>query len=238
MKIIRRLFLLPFLFLYISCNPQGLDCVKETKYGKFKYCENDLNTISDLIRVCDEKLLTISSELNLQINDPVIIEVYPNQEEYSRNIMNPGLKESPAISGNGIIQIVSPKSKIKTDSIKYEDRLMFLVHEYIHILIDKLNNTPPIFIDEGIASYYSSFAFYKSSAQKYVKQINFIPTIEQLKNHYYKLPAPDLFSFLFIDFIVELEDKSILREILRHPEMIDKDELNDKWQRFIEVNYY
>lgn len=238
MKIFRRLILLLFLFLNVSCTSQGLDYSKVTKYGNFRYSENDLNTINDLVRVCDENLPRISSELNLGINNSVIIELYPNQEDYDRNIINSDLKGSPAISGDGKIQIVSPKSKIKIDSIKYEDRLMFLVHEYIHTLIDELDNTPPIFIDEGIASYYSSFSFYKSSAQKYAKNINFIPTVEQLRDNYYQIPAADLFSFLFIDFIIELNGKRILPEILKHPEMLAKDNLDEKWANYIKVNYY
>jgi len=129
-------------------------------------------------------------------------------------------------------------AKIKVDSIKYNDRLLLLVHEYVHILVDNLEKAPPIFIDEGIASFYSSYGFYKSTAINYVKQINFIPNIEQLLKHYYEIPAPDLFSFVFIDFIVELKGRKILPEILRQQDFLTDDDLNEHWKRFIEEYYY
>lgn len=238
MKNATRLILILTLLFQASCSSQILDYDKTTEFGQFKYSKNDLDTIDDLIKVCKDNLPGISTELNLKTDKSIVIEVYPNQEVYNENIINPDFKNSPAISGNGKIQIVSPHAKIRIDSLKYDERLMLLVHEYIHILIDKLDSPPPTFIDEGIASYYSSNNFYKSSAKKYVKRIGFIPTIEQLQNHYNKLPAPDLFSFLFIDFLVQSKGKSIIGEILRSHEFNSGSDMNETWKKYITDNYY
>ncbi len=238
MKIINVLILLFISLLPCNCSSQTLDYAKETKFGNFRYCKNDVNTINDLINATETNLPGICAELNLKLNNPITVEIYPSQEEYNKNIMNPDLRNSPAVSGSGKIQIVSPSAKIKIDSMTYEDRLMLLIHEYVHILIDNLEKTPPIFIDEGIASFYSSYGFYKSAAAKYVKQINFIPSIEQLLEDYNEITAPDLFSFIFIDFIVKLKGREILSEILRKSDFLVKEDLNLSWKRFVEQNYY
>ena len=207
--------LLAIFLLQTSCNPQNLNYTKETKVGSFRYSKNDINTINDLIKVTEINLPGICDELNIEFEHLVTIEIYPSQEEYNRNIINPDYKNSPAISGNGKIQIVSPLAKIKIDGIKYDDRLLLLVHEYVHILIDNLDKAPPTFIDEGIACFYSSNDYYRSAAKKYIKQINFIPNIKQLLENYHEMPAPDLFSFLFIDFTVQTKGRKILKELLK-----------------------
>lgn len=232
-KIIYTLFL-----LQINCSSQTLNYTKETKFGDFRYSKNDINTVNDLIKITEADLPGICDELSIKLDRSVTIEIYPSQEEYNRNIINPDLKNSPAISGNRRIQLVSPLAKIKIDSIKYEDRLLFLVHEYVHILIDNLDKAPPVFIDEGIASFYSSYGYYKSAAKKYVKQNNLIPDIQQLSEHYNGITAPDLFSFLFIDFMVQTKGRKVLKELLRESDFPADDDLNKSWQRFIKQNYY
>ena len=230
--------LLSIFLLEISCNSQPLNYTKETKFGNFRYSKNDIKTINDLIKVTETNLPRICEELSIKFDRLITIEIYPSQEEYNRNIINPGLKNSPAISGNWKIQIVSPLAKIKIDSIKYEDRLFLLVHEYVHVLIDNLDKAPPIFIDEGIACFYSSNGYYKSAAKKYVKRINFIPSIKQLLEHYHELPAPDLFSFLFVDFTVQTKGRKVLKELIRQSNFLTKEEFNKSWQRFIKQIYY
>ncbi len=238
MKTILKWSIIVFLGLQISCRSHELNHSVTTAFGRFNYSENDMNTITDLVHACNVHLPQISKDLNLQINNSVVIELYPSQDEYNRNIMNSDLKNSPAISGNGKIQIVSPLAKIRSGGLKYEDRLLFLIHEYIHLLIDKLKPEPPIFIDEGIACYYSSYDFYMSSTKKYLKQLNFTPSVEQLVNHYYDLPVPDLFSFLFIDYIVKSKGKDILPVLLRQPEIYFSQEVDKNWKSYIQQNYF
>jgi hypothetical protein len=73
-------------------------------------------------------------------------------------------------------------------------------------------------------------------ASKYVKQVNYIPSIEQLISHYHEIPAPDLFSFLLIDFSIQQNGKEILPHLIRKPDQILK--VNDKWIEYINRKYY
>lgn len=223
-----------------SCNSQELNYSLDTQYGEFKYSGKDTNTIKDLIIVCDREIHRICKELNIDFDNSVIIEIYPNQEKYNNLILNPDFINSPAISGNSKIQLVSPLAPLdaekKIGTVKYSDRMYFLIHEYVHILLDKLEKAPPLCIDEGIASYYSSREFYLNIALKYVKQINYVPSIEQLIDHYDKVPAPDLFSFILIDYIVQNQGMEKLEDIIRHPNTVKQ--YNSYWIEYVKTKYY
>jgi hypothetical protein len=223
-----------------GCKSQELNCSLETKYGKFKFSESDSNTVRDLLVTCDKEIPSISKELNIDIDNSIIIEIYSSQDNYNSSIMNPALKDSPAISGDFKIQMVSPLSPLEAENkvgkIKYHDRMYFLVHEYVHLLIDKLESQPPLCIDEGIACFYSSKDFYLDMASKYVKQINYIPSVEQLVTSYDKVPAPDLFSFLLVGFIVQTKGRETLPDLIRQPDYIMQ--MDDIWVEFVKKKYY
>ena len=191
--------LLLFISLCSGCKSQTLPLSCETRYGTFKFTKRDKAVIDDLIKTCDNYLYKISYDLELDINKNTIIEIYPSQAAYDDFIINPALKGSPAISGNGIIQLVSPKAKINKNSISYTDRLLFVIHEYVHLMVDQLETPPPIFLDEGLACYYGSYDFYNSIIKEHFGEIKTFPSIEKLQNQYYEIPAADLFSFMIID---------------------------------------
>jgi hypothetical protein len=223
-----------------SCDSQELNYSLVTEYGEFKYSSNDTNTIKDLIVVCEKEIPGICNDLNIDFDNSVIIEIYPNQVKYNNSILNPDFINSPAISGNYKIQLVSPLAPLEAEkkigTLKYSDKMYFLIHEYVHILLDKLEKAPPLCIDEGIASYYSSYNFYKDKGEKYIRQIGYIPTVEQLIDHYDKVPAPDLFSFILIDYIVQNQGMEKLEDIIRHPNTINQ--YNDYWIKYVKKKYY
>lgn len=239
-KTIRNLFILILIGLTTSCNSQNLDNSLDTRFGKLKYSKSDSGIIMDLLTICEKDIPLISKELNIKFDDSITIEIYPNQADYNKAIINPDYKNSPAISGDFKIQMVSPLSSLeaekKTGKISYQDKMYFLIHEYIHILIDKQESPPPLCLDEGVASFYSSRDLYLAAAKKYVKQINYIPTIEQLINRYHDIPAPDLFSCLFVDFLVLTQGKEILPGMIREPHLIKQ--FNNQWIEYIKKKYY
>lgn len=239
-KIFNNPSILLLIGLANSCNAQELNYSMDTKYGVFKYSEIDTNTVKDLILACDKELPEICRELKIDFDHSVTIEVYPDQDSYNNSIIDPDLKNSPAISGDFRIQIISPLSPLEAEKkigiIKYPDRMQFLIHEYVHILIDKLENPPPLCLDEGLASYFSSREFYSDMATKYVKQINFIPTIEQMITNYHKIPAPDLFSFILIDYFIQTQGREKLADIIRHSDNVNQ--FNDKWIDYVKNKYY
>jgi len=234
---------IPVLFLFglaNSCDSQELNYSRITEFGNFKYTESDTHSVGDFLSTCEKKIPVICKELNIDFDNSVTIEIYPNQDSYNNSILNKEHINSPAISGGLKIQLISPLAPLyvenKIGPVQYADRLSFLVHEYTHILLDRLEVPPPLCIDEGIASYYSSREFYLDMASKYIKQINFIPSTEQLIDNYHKVPAPDLFSFLLIDYMVQRDGKECLQRIIRQPGSIRQ--MNDDWIEYVEKQYY
>lgn len=228
---LKNITLLIFVFLVqTGCRSQTFTYSRITSYGTIKYTAHDSIIINDLIMVCDERLNDISNALRLRTDNSIIIEIFPDQQEYDKHIMNNELKGSPAISGNGRIQLVSPLSKIKIDTISYINRLLFLIHEYVHVLIDQVEPAPPIFIDEGLACYFGSYTFYHAIVEQNAEKFTFFPTIEQLKNHYEEIPAADVFSFLFIDFLLNSTDSLKVSSLLRNPDILES--YNSKWIEF------
>jgi hypothetical protein len=232
-----RIFsILLLIFTFCSgCNSQTLPLSMETRYGTFKFSARDKTTIDDLSKTCDEYLYKISCDLELEINKNTIIEIYPNQAVYDNFIINPSLRGSPAISGNGIIQLVSPNAKIKIDSISYPHRLLFIIHEYVHLMVDQLESPPPTYLDEGLACYYGSYDFYHFIIKEHFGEIKLIPSIEQLQNQYYEIPAADIFSFLVVDYLINSYKKEPISSIIRQPDSIISE--NAHWTQYITDKY-
>jgi hypothetical protein len=174
----------------------------------------------------------IADVLKIKIDKATIVEVFPNQAEYDRNIINEDLKGSPAISGYGKIQMVSPRAEIKIENIPYQSRLMFIVHEYVHLSIDQISKSLPIFLNEGLACYYGSNDFYRAVVEKYLSQLTYTPSIEQLINDYDKIPGADVYSFLFIDFLIKTEGQQNLISIIKDHSSIKSRNLD--WLKFMD----
>jgi hypothetical protein len=108
---------------------------------------------------------------------------------------------------------------------------MFIVHEYVHISIDQINPSLPIFLNEGLACYFGSYDFYRGVVEKYLDQLTFKPSIDQLINNYDKIPGVDIYSFLFIDFLIKTEGQQNLRGILKNHSSINS--RNSEWLKFL-----
>ncbi|HEX2919646.1 MAG TPA: hypothetical protein VHO50_00630 [Bacteroidales bacterium] len=221
-----------FMIFADSCSSKNLKNSKTTPYGVFKYSDVDSELIDDLIGCCKTNLPDIESALNVKIHPETIIEVFPSQAEYDRKIINENLKGSPAISGYGKIQLVSPKAPIRIENIPYKERLWFLIHEYVHLSIDQIDPSLPIFLNEGLACYFGSYNFYKTVVSRYFDKLKSYPSIDQLTDNYDKIMGVDVYSFLFIVFIVRTEGQQNLVTVLRdHQSLRAK---NGDWINFLE----
>jgi hypothetical protein len=220
------------LTISISCQAQILDDTKSTSVGVFRFSSQNKGVVDDLVKCCEQNLPKIAEVLNVKFNPKTIIEVYPDQKEYDNNIINKALTGSPAISGYGKIQMVSPSAPIKIPNIPYPDRLMFIVHEFVHTSIDQISPSMPTFLNEGLASYFGSNNFYRAVIEKYQDQLTLQPTIDLLINNYSKIPGVDVYSFLFIDFLVKTEgEQELLRTLKNHSSINSK---NNDWIKYLD----
>ena len=228
-NLLKLLFILTISY---PCQAQVLNNSRATPYGIFKYSDQDKETVDDLIQCCKNNLQKITDILKVNFDPKTIIEIFPNQTAYDENIINRDLKGSPAISGYGKIQMVSPKSSIKIASIPYPDRLLFLIHEYVHTSINQISPTMPTFLNEGLACYYGSNNFYRAVVDKYLDQLNNKPTVDLLINNYNMIPGVDVYSFLFIDFLVRTEGEQKLPAILKNHSSLNSK--NNSWIKYLD----
>jgi hypothetical protein len=218
--------------ILLSCQSQLLNNVRTTPQGIFKFSDQDKDCIDDLIQCCNNILPTIAEILKVEFDHETVIEVYPDQTEYDINIININFRGSPAISGYGKIQMVSPKATIKIDNIPYQDRLLFLIHEYVHTCIDQISPSLPTFLNEGLACYFGSNNFYRAVVDKYKAQLTSKPTVDQLINSYDVIPGADVYSFLFIDFLIKTAGQQNLSATLKnHSSIRTKD---SEWIKFLD----
>lgn len=230
---IHKYLILPFILtISITCQAQLLNNSRTTPYGIFKFSNQDSNAVNDLIQCCNKSLPVIADILKVKFDPNTIVEIFPNQTEYDRNIINYELAGSPAISENGKIQMVSPNAEIKVNYIPYPSRLMFVVHEYIHTCIDQIDPSLPMFLNEGLACYFGSYDFYRGVVEKYLVRLTFRPSIDQLLNHYNKIPGVDVYSFIFIDFLIKTEGQQDLLVILKNHSSIKS--RNSEWLKFLD----
>jgi hypothetical protein len=224
--------ILLILTIPFSCQGQLLNNTKTTSQGIFKFSDQDKESVNDLIKCCRINLPVIADILEFKFDPKTIIEIYPNQTAYDNNIINKRLVGSPAISGYGKIQMVSPKASIKIDNIPYLDRLLFLIHEYVHICIDQISPSLPTFLNEGLACYYGSNKFYRTVVDKYQAQLTSKPTVDQLINSYDNIPGVDIYSFLFIDFLIKNDGQDKLLTTLKNHSTIKTK--NSDWIKFLD----
>ena len=90
----------------------------------------------------------------------------------------------------------------------------------------------PTYLNEGLACYYGSNNFYRTVVDKYLDQLNNKPTVDQLINNYNQLPGVDVYSFLFIDFLVKTEGEQKLPTILKNHSSLNSK--NNNWIKYLD----
>lgn len=237
------IFSICVLFLCTACgNPQTLKKVKET--SRFVYCcsTQDIKVVDDIDKVLETNCSQICRNLQYEYKGKITVEVYPDQKSYDESLSDKSVTGSPACSGNRKIKLVSPASPIKIFGIPYEERLLMAVHEYVHLMIDEINSETPIWLDEGLACYEGSRVGYAEISRLVFPKI---PEIDfsKLENAYYDIPAPDIYSYSAVSYIIEHFGYEKLNELIRDPSDLERilsmsrDEFSREWNTFIRGNY-
>lgn len=208
----------------------------------YKCMDQDPNVLKDIKNVLEEYYQSVCDDLEYQYTYKVVVEIYPDQKTYNENVMDDDLIGYPACSGNRRMQLVSPASPIKVSGIPYNERLLMAVHEFVHLMINEINNELPMWLNEGLASYEGSSAIYEYFCKTYFYQL---PSIElnHLERNYYSIPAADIYSYSAVHFIVEKFGFKKLNQLIRNPEnfekilSISKSDFNKQWNSFIDDHY-
>jgi hypothetical protein len=214
----------------------------ETLYYTFYCADKDTSTLEDLRKALDSSTERLQKELDCKYPHMITIEVYPDQNAYDNALTDKSVAGSPACSGNRKILMVSPQEPIRVAGIPYNERLLMAVHEYVHLLLNEINRSLSIWIQEGVASYYGSTGGYESICKAVIDQLPVI-SLNELENNYRKLPAPDIYSYMAVKYIKEIYGQSFLNSILKDQNNLNGilsggyEDFDGKWNNFIDKTY-
>ena len=227
----------------MSCKPAE-KLKHQLQSGPFTYFadERDSSVVRDISVLMDSASDGVSRNLGVVYKHPVTVEVYPTQEEFNANIMNPLMRGTPAVSGAYRIQMVSPASPIALQGIPYRERLWFAVHEFTHLVIDQISEDVPAWLDEGLACYEGSFMFYSYVCHNSMPESE-PPTLTALTGSYERISAADVYSFSLVEFLIRRYGRAKINHLLREPQEIQKvfgvspNDIREQWKVFISSNH-
>jgi hypothetical protein len=204
--------------------------------------EADRQVAADVASAIEANAGRICTELITPCDFSVIVQVFPDQDAFDRNVMNPEMRGFAAVSGQpNTIQMVSPV-KLTSRNIAYGDGVSIAVHEYVHLALDEVNLALPAWLDEGAAVFIGPHQLYDQACQ-YAFPFDIIPSFQRLMDSYQAVQAPDLFAFAAVDYIVSEYEMGVMNELLRHPDDFETIlsaslyEFEYGWNQFMRTEY-
>jgi hypothetical protein len=179
------------------------------------YSRPDAPVVSELLPLLENYHAAFQIDFSCGPLTRAVVEVYPDQASYDASIMNPRLRGSPAISGNGKVQLVSPRAPISQNWIPYGERLRFGVHELAHLYMNLIDPSMPEWMQEGTATLFGSPTLTGTLLKEVVPRLPRLPGLDEVQNHYSTTAAADLFSASLVGFIIDTYGKATFRYMLR-----------------------
>lgn len=225
-----------------TTSTNGLSLMAEADSLSVWATEADIKVAQAVVSILQENAEQVCGLLQTACQFPVTVEVYPDQASFNKHVMNPDLRGFFAVSGNGIIQMVSPANP-SPHKISNEDALLVTVHEFVHATLDEINPDLPTWLDEGTAVFIGPHAPYTMVCQS-AFPFEIIPSFQELKDSYHHVQAPDLFAYTAVDFVVHEYGMEELNMILRSPDELEEvlgiseTAFEGAWHAFIRSQYH
>lgn len=209
-----------------------------TVYG----VEGDQRAVQDVAEALQEQALQINSALDYEYRDPIIVEIFPDQDSLDHYGMNLEMQGYYAYSGDQRIQMVSPRNPTAQLEVDYSQRVTIAVHEYVHLVNNAINPNMPPWLNEGVAVYMGPHELYTNVCQN-VFPFEQIPSFRELEQSYDFVPAADLFAYTVVDFIAYEYGQEKLNLLIRNPDRLEdilgisKSEFEQHWQEYMNRHY-
>lgn len=189
------------------------ECAKSEHFLIY-YCLNDKKIVTEIINYLETNYQRITSDLNQDLKNSIVINIYPNM--YLYNLVSKLNKEKLWLvflgmfvypkwkvgytDSDGIIHVVSPLNSGKS-RFKFSDMMKIILHEVIHVIYLEINPNITFLnyvLSEGIAQY-------ESKQECDIKNINIIPKSVGEMMLLYKTDDVKNYSisYSFTKFIIE-----------------------------------
>lgn len=204
--------------------------------------EDDQQTIQDVAVALQANAQNINHELDIDFDEPIVVEIFPDQDSLDQFGMNPEMQGYYAYSGNQRIQLVSPRNPTNLPEIDYEQRVLIAVHEYVHLAINTINTNLPVWLNEGIAVYIGPHDIYTFVCQNEFP-FEHVPSFSMMEQSYYSVSYADLFAYSLVEYIAREYGQEKLNRLIRSPENLEEilsessTDFEQGWKKFMEAYY-
>lgn len=220
----------------------------ETQHFTIIYNEIDKACIGKVSDVLEGSYGDITNKLKQQLEEKLTVEIHRDLKQLHIAL---GFQDAPdwVRGGLGADKIVIASPLNPPPGSTFDNVVKTAVHEFVHILIKKINTAIPRWLDEGIACYEA-----KDNNKKWIESTvrkgldnNTIPSFDDLdtrqdflaffKNDGYQ------YSYTIVETIVKVYGYDKLHRLVRSPEEfvdvfgITKYQLQNRWIEYIRNNY-
>jgi hypothetical protein len=204
--------------------------------------EGDQQAIQDVGDALQEQAPQINRVLDYDYRDPIMVEIFPDQDSLDHYGMNPEMQGYYAYSGDRRIQMVSPRNPTTQVEVDYSQRVLIAVHEYIHLVNNAINPNMPPWLNEGIAVYMGPHDLYAYVCQN-LFPFEQIPSLTEMEQSYDSVSAADLFAYALVDFIAREYGQEKLNLLMRNPDKFEdilgdrRSEFEQRWREYMNLHY-
>jgi hypothetical protein len=222
----------------------NLNLRKETQHFIIHYTEFDKGCIDKVFEVLEASYDRITNNYNQHLQEKLIIEIHPNHSQLRIALGFPNAPEWVRGGlGTGKIVIASPLNP--PPGSEFYNVLNSAVHEFVHIIVNKINENTPRWLNEGIACYEA-----KDNNENWIINTvkngllnNTLPTFKDLdtgedfetffnRNGYQ-------YSYIIVESIIKLYGYDKLHNLIKAPNCFveifgtTEEELQDKWIEYL-----
>ena len=225
-----------------------LNLRKETQHFIINYAEIDKTCIEKVSYVLENNYNRITIVFNQKLQEKLTIEIYWDINQLHIAL---GLPNAPdwIRGGTGVDKIVIASPLNPPPGSQFDNVLNTAVHEFMHIIVNKINDHTPRWLNEGIACYEA-----KDNNENWIRETinnglvnNTVPTFNDLdtgedfetfftRNGYQ-------YSYTIVESIIEEFGYDKLYNLIKLPNNfvdifgITEEQLQSKWIEYIRKNY-
>ncbi|MBU3113068.1 peptidase MA family metallohydrolase [Clostridium lacusfryxellense] len=225
-----------------------LNLSQETQHFIIYYTEVDKTCIDKVSEVLENNYNRITVNLNQQIDEKLSIEIHSELNQLHRAL---GLINAPnwIRGGIGVGKIVIASPLNPPPRSEFNNVVNTAVHEFVHIIVNKINGDTPRWLNEGIACYEA-----KDNNEEWIRETvenglvnNIVPTLNELDTGedfetFFKRDGYQ-YSYTIVESIIKEFGYDKLCDLIKSPksfvDIFEKTELQfqKNWIEFIKKNY-